>query len=210
MLHGCLLEELPTVAKAVGADSLLVAGVLMLFVVIASLTVMNLLVGILVEVVGVVAAVENEEITCNIVKTQMQTAINQLDGDADNRISQEEFNQILDRSDVIRGLKEIGVDVVALVSLSDVIFENGKSLNFPDFMEIVLQFRGSNVATVKDIVDLRKMVGIQIAKVEQLLMGRERQADDSPVKPRISPFESSTPLLRSKSKVSRFSRELVV
>lgn len=204
------MEELPTVAKAVGADSLLVAGVLMLFVVIASLTVMNLLVGILVEVVGVVAAVENEEITCNIVKTQMQTAINQLDGDHDNLISQEEFNQILDRSDVIRGLKEIGVDVVALVSLSDVIFENGKSLNFPDFMEIVLQFRGSNVATVKDIVDLRKMVGIQIAKVEQLLMGRERQADDSPVKPRISPFESSTPLLRSKSKVSRFSRELVV
>eukprot|EP00927_Polykrikos_kofoidii_P012897 TRINITY_DN15608_c0_g1_i1.p1 TRINITY_DN15608_c0_g1~~TRINITY_DN15608_c0_g1_i1.p1 ORF type:complete len:671 (+),score=144.35 TRINITY_DN15608_c0_g1_i1:243-2015(+) len=209
-LHGCLLEDFPTVAIAVGDDSLLVAAVLMVFVGIASLTVMNLLVGILVEVVGVVSAIENEEMTCNMVKAQMQNAINHLDGDADNLISRREFTRILDKAEVIRSLKEIGVDVVALTSLSDVIFEDGKSLNFSDFMEVVLEFRGSNVATVKDIVHLRKLVANETAKIYRLLLESSKIEKCPSPKADISPFKSTAcSITRTKTVQSRFARDVV-
>jgi hypothetical protein len=66
---------------------------------------------------------------------------------------------------------------VALVDLADFIFEDigevdleaddttgapqhahGKTMTFPDFLDLLLQMRGANTATVKDIVDLRKFV----------------------------------------------------
>mmetsp|Transcript_1006 Transcript_1006/g.3600 ORF Transcript_1006/g.3600 Transcript_1006/m.3600 type:complete len:90 (-) Transcript_1006:153-422(-) len=40
----------------------------------------------------------------------------------------------------------------------DFIFKGVEELTFPDFMEVVLQLRGSNGATVRDVVDLRKWV----------------------------------------------------
>ena len=59
--------------------------------------------------------------------------------------------------------------MVALVDLADAIFtdENGQEeeeLSFPKFMEVVLNLRGSNHATVKDIVDLRKFIRKTMAR----------------------------------------------
>jgi len=39
-----------------------------------------------------------------------------------------------------------------------------KELSFPDFMDMILQLRGSNTATVKDVVDLRKMFISELAR----------------------------------------------
>merc|ERR1719183_759108 len=55
-------------------------------------------------------------------------------------------------------IQEIGVDVVGLVDFADFIFKDGVELSFPEFMEIVLQLRGSNMSTVRDVVDLRKFM----------------------------------------------------
>jgi hypothetical protein len=55
-------------------------------------------------------------------------------------------------------LAEVGVDVVGLLDFGDVIVDDNDDLDFPNFMELVLQLRGSNQATVKDVVDLRKLM----------------------------------------------------
>merc|ERR1711920_807805 len=55
---------------------------------------------------------------------------------------------------------------IGLVDFADFIFdgdgcgaeEDEPELDFPKFMDVVLQLRGSNNATVKDVVDLRKFV----------------------------------------------------
>ena len=52
----------------------------------------------------------------------------------------------------------VGVDVIGLVDFTDYIFKGDQKLTFPDFMEVILQLRGTNNATVKDLVDLRKVV----------------------------------------------------
>jgi len=90
-----------------------------------------------------------------------------LDSDGDNTISKKEFVHILDNQDAVR-CQDVGVDVIGLVDFADFIFEddtvcvaaedNALHLPFSRFMEIVLQLRGSNNSTVKDIVDLRKFM----------------------------------------------------
>mmetsp|Transcript_34779 Transcript_34779/g.64434 ORF Transcript_34779/g.64434 Transcript_34779/m.64434 type:complete len:179 (-) Transcript_34779:59-595(-) len=55
----------------------------------------------------------------------------------------------------------MGVDVVALVDLCDFIFQDEMYLDFRHFMDLVMQLRGSNQATVKDIVDLRRFITME-------------------------------------------------
>merc|ERR1712151_788579 len=65
-------------------------------------------------------------------------------------------------------------DVVGLVDLADTIFggeglESEIKLTFEEFCEYVLQLHGSNTATVKDIVDLRKLFHRNAAEMETCL-----------------------------------------
>lgn len=132
-------------------------GVLsLLFVLLATLTVMNMLVGILCQIVSVVSTVEKEELTVTYVKNRLMVLFKGADSDHSCKICKEEFNVLLAKREAALIIREIGVDVVGLVDFADFIFEEQEELSFGDFMELVLSLRGSNMATVKDIIDLRK------------------------------------------------------
>merc|ERR1719245_1302610 len=111
-----------------------------------------------------------------------------FDADGDNLVSKEEFNALLMNPKAAQMVQEVGVDVVGLVDFSDYIFEGCEPLTFTEFMEVVLSFRGSNNATVKDIVDLRKFVVLQMHEqrraitemVRDMLRGRTSAAAPAP------------------------------
>eukprot|EP00427_Karlodinium_veneficum_P004033 CAMPEP_0169154616 /NCGR_PEP_ID=MMETSP1015-20121227/52837_1 /TAXON_ID=342587 /ORGANISM="Karlodinium micrum, Strain CCMP2283" /LENGTH=632 /DNA_ID=CAMNT_0009224879 /DNA_START=55 /DNA_END=1948 /DNA_ORIENTATION=- len=130
LLDGTLLDNVGTVVRAARFSA-----IFYIFVLLAALTVMNMLIGVLCEVVSAVAKLEM--------------------------------------------LQEVGVDPAGLIDVADFIFEQAendkkdqsnedgdienrsdkpKNLTFGKFMEHVLQMRGTNMATVKDIVDFRKFV----------------------------------------------------
>merc|ERR1712242_192567 len=44
-----------------------------------------------------------------------------------------------------------------------------KELSFGEFMDMILQLRGSNTATVKDVVDLRKLINLSNTRTEEKL-----------------------------------------
>merc|ERR1711964_845272 len=100
----------------------------------------------------------------NYVHAQLKKVIAMVDTNRDDTISKREFIHIMENVEAVQALSEVGVDVVGLVDFADHIFpddnsgEYGAELSFAKFMEVVLQLRGKNVATVKDIVDLRKFV----------------------------------------------------
>ena len=50
------------------------------------------------------------------------------------------------------------MDVVGLVDFLDFIFLDGQELSFPEFMDVVLQLRGCNRATVRS--EMRRTLGI--------------------------------------------------
>merc|ERR1719291_919587 len=123
-----------------------------------------MLVGVLCEVVSVVSAVEKEQMTVQFVKAKLQEVMTTsgIDVNGNMQISKTEFDSLLLNPLAARLVQEVGVDVVSLVDFSDYIFKDGRELSFPDFMELVLQLRGSNTATVKDLVDLRKFLMLEL------------------------------------------------
>eukprot|EP00927_Polykrikos_kofoidii_P070952 TRINITY_DN6730_c1_g1_i1.p1 TRINITY_DN6730_c1_g1~~TRINITY_DN6730_c1_g1_i1.p1 ORF type:complete len:725 (+),score=94.63 TRINITY_DN6730_c1_g1_i1:139-2175(+) len=153
-----------------------VLGIIVLsFVLLASLTVMNMLVGVLCEVVSVVSSVEKEELTVSYVKSQLMQMIAHVA--KDGQITQIEFDEMLMRPKAAKAMAEIGVDVVGLVDLSDFIFSDATELSFTDLIELVLQLRGSNSSTVKDLVDLRRVIVKELGDIQRGIARITPQSD---------------------------------
>merc|ERR1712151_764360 len=126
---------------------------------------MNMLVGVLCEVMNRVAAEEKERMDFNFAKEQILDALHRLDVDHDEKISRKEFMHLITNSEANDAMRDVGVDVVALVDFADYFFQSDKSgeqfdgeWSFDDFMEKIMQVRGVNSATVRDTVDVQKFI----------------------------------------------------
>merc|ERR1719456_1825505 len=84
-------------------------------------------------------------------------------------ISEEEFEMIMQSRAATRSFEQLGVDVVGLCDLADYMFMDGREIPLEAFMELVVELRGTNHATVKDIVDLRRFVHIELQTIQSHL-----------------------------------------
>jgi len=170
LLFGTLLDNVGLLTNRLGKESVFYAALFFMFILFAAYTILNMLVGVLCEVVSAVAATEREEMLVTFVNRKVKTIVEELDKNGDNCISKAEFVKILENAEAVRSLQDVGVDVVGLVDFADVIFEDGaQELSFEKFMDIVLQLRGTNTASVKDIVELRKLVRTNNIQTNHLL-----------------------------------------
>lgn len=157
------------------------------FILLAPYTIMNMLIGVLCEVVSAVASTENEANLIGYAREQLQAIMCALDENHSGSISQKEFHQLLEKKEACFILQDLGVDVVGLIDFADVIFEPQAGSTNPDdgpvelifeqFVDAVLQLRGSSHATVKDIVQLRKMIQkeLKAASKERLHHGATKR-----------------------------------
>jgi len=182
---GTFLDNLTVVVNEIGRESKIYAALFFLFILLAALTVLNMLIGVLCEVVSGVAACEREEMILSFVKGQMKTVMNEIDEDGDGEVSRAEFVKILENKKAVLALVEVGVDPAGLVDFADQIFTdededqdspegNEIALSFEEFMDVILQFRGGNAATVKDMVDMRKFITKRFKAFEDKLTGQGR------------------------------------
>lgn len=166
LLTGALPDQ-AEIVNTVGGHHFAYRIVMLLYIFLSTLTVMNMLVGILCEVVSIVSSVEKEELLINFVKGELGTTMTLHGIDTNGRgITREEFGELLEQPYALKALKEVGVDAVGLVDFADFIFSDAESITFAHFMDTVLQLRGSNVATVKDVVDLRKFMTTAFQRIE--------------------------------------------
>merc|ERR1712203_1232125 len=82
------------------------AVVFVAFILLSSLTVMNMLIGVLVEVVSAVASVEKEQMEVSFVKNHLLHMMDYtgLDSDHDEQISKDEFEALLLKPEAARAL----------------------------------------------------------------------------------------------------------
>eukprot|EP00913_Durusdinium_trenchii_P014071 g13211.t2 len=154
------------------------------FLLIAPLTVMNLLLGVLVEVVRVVATAEQEGRVVRNLKEELHYAKEAMGAD-DDTISQEdslmwgslassaclqEFIQLLQNDQAIDVLQDVGVDLVALVKDPNIIFDGEPYMAFQDFLdEILLLPLWSNTFTGQFIAKRQRLVQQARGAVEEVL-----------------------------------------
>jgi len=144
-----------------------------IFIMLVSFTVMNLLVGVLVNVVAVVARVEQEALQVELLRKELSKALSCLDENDDQRITKEEFCTMLVKPEVLSALKAASVDCIGLADFAEFFFESAQTmedgtpyLTTGQLLELVCQLRGGNIATVKDIVDIRRFMSLTLNDVE--------------------------------------------
>lgn len=183
-IYGTLLDETSHLMVGLVQAGWTFVIVFDIFILVAALTVMNMLIGLLVWVVSAVAQSEKEDIMMSQATAQMRRLLglsspNQSpESVIDDQVSKEDFMSILAEEETCFVLQNLGVDPVVLVDFVDEMFDlymhndsltNRKTISFPELMEAIAQFRGSNAATVKDVFDMRKLLKIlQDAHFQQL------------------------------------------
>jgi len=170
LLTGTVPDLVETVEKDLAGEHIMFAVLFFLFILFSSFTLMNLLVGVLVEVVSITSIVERENLDVQFVKSYFANLVQDMDKNGDQLISREEFNSLMHMPEALKALQSVGVDVIGLVDLADFLFRDNYQLPLRDFMDLVLQLRGANKATVRDIVDMRKLLVQNMARLEGRLV----------------------------------------
>jgi len=175
LLQGVFTEEREFISSMLEVSWVYYLCVL-LYLLLGSMTVLNMLIGVLCEVVSVTAESEREELFLKDLWTKMSaymTGHNPHDhdfhashGDTLMVTKEQFFKNLLDNDEAFKDLHEVGIDVVALGDFSDFIFRDQTEMNLSTLFDTVLQFRGSNNATVKDIADTRTFLLREISRLE--------------------------------------------
>mmetsp|Transcript_34869 Transcript_34869/g.81492 ORF Transcript_34869/g.81492 Transcript_34869/m.81492 type:complete len:558 (+) Transcript_34869:111-1784(+) len=177
LLQGVFTEEREFISAMLDISWVYYLAVLM-YLLLGSMTVLNMLIGVLCEVVSVTAESEREELFLKDLWIKMSAYItgqNPHDphfhaGGEALMISKEQFfKNLLDNDEAFKDLHDVGIDVVALGDFSDFIFRDSAEMNLSTLFDTVLQFRGSNNATVKDIADTRTFLLREISRIDEAL-----------------------------------------
>lgn len=154
------LPDLADLVYDVGEADVVVATLLFVFILVATVMVMTLLVGVFVQVVRVVSAFEREEMTASFVKARLCQLFSEevKSGAGEARWQKAELLQLLTKDRCRCFVQECGVDHISLVEYTDVKFQDGEEIEIFTFVELILQLRSSNKATVKDLADNRKFL----------------------------------------------------
>merc|ERR1711920_79237 len=148
------------------------------------MTVMNMLIGVLCEVVSEVASKEKVDMLTLSAGEQMKDIIMSLDTDYNGMISYHEFSKIIDTPEALHTLQTVGVNPVGIVDFAELFFvEDGEPVELPfeEFMEFVLDLRESNTATVKDVMNLwmqiKRYTNSDICDIRKMVMEKRNSLE---------------------------------
>mmetsp|Transcript_43912 Transcript_43912/g.121525 ORF Transcript_43912/g.121525 Transcript_43912/m.121525 type:complete len:484 (-) Transcript_43912:197-1648(-) len=159
IIFGAFLDALSDFILQVKAESTACFFLTWLYIALASLTVMNMLIGVLCEVVSGVAQEENETTMVEMVRHRIEGVMNALDENHDGFLSWSEFQRILENQKLIDVLESVNVDAIGMVDMAeDFFFEDGVpvSVKLEEFTSWILDLRGGQTATVRDTMRLGK------------------------------------------------------
>jgi voltage-gated sodium channel len=151
-VNGTLLDSIGDLLRALIATKNVVAViVLFVFVLLSALTVMNMLIGMLCEVVLDVSADAKESLAKAKLSKTLLVMCNALDVDGSGQLSRSEVQSVICDPEALALLNEIKVDQQYLMDISDMLFTGNDAVEIEIFMNIVLTLRGTRTPTLGDI-----------------------------------------------------------
>jgi hypothetical protein len=175
MVHSVFPEEKEWLEKMLDEGGIVFYSVAIVYLMLASLTVLNMLIGVLCEVISVTAKVEHEEMTIMGLQAKMIELLPHLDRDDTSYVSKETFRDIFEIEDAVIALHSVGVDVGALVDFADLIYGDRNELPMSDLLQKVLQFRTSNHASARDAAEIRITLLRKFNQLQDAVLGHVAQ-----------------------------------
>jgi hypothetical protein len=216
LLDGVFLDNLGQISTDLGTTDIggspVFVIVFFIFVALAALMVMNMLIGVLCEVVSAVAGTEKEEMLLSALKSKLEEIMAEIDEDQSGRISRDEFLKLVtDPKAAAMLANEVGVDPLGLIEKVNEIFPERPPLDpedsqatapeqdtieFHEFMDIVLQYRDSKSATQRDVKELESMLTNQLTEMKEMMMKDHVSTRLSSKKPKDANGDSQSPRVR--------------
>ncbi|CAK8987008.1 unnamed protein product [Durusdinium trenchii] len=162
LLDGLLADYAPLM-KSLGSESAILWVVGLAYILLVAITVLYMLVGCLVEAVGAIASSQKEGL-----------AISYVAGSVRAKMARCPLLAFQTPWQIAGILSSVKVDVVILGEMLEMIYEDlerqGEAMTFEKMIELMLNGRGSNTATVRDIKELLRMIrsAIKLSGVETL------------------------------------------
>lgn len=128
----------------------------LVFLFMTLLTLMNMLIGVLCDIVSGTADEEKEDMALKKIEYDIGMIAKSIDEDNDGSISKSEFEQLMNHKDTLKSLDSVGVDVVTFGSLSGYFFAEDEELTLSEFCQLVASFRGGRSATKQDLIDMQR------------------------------------------------------
>mmetsp|Transcript_3370 Transcript_3370/g.7912 ORF Transcript_3370/g.7912 Transcript_3370/m.7912 type:complete len:572 (-) Transcript_3370:1863-3578(-) len=150
-----------------------------LFVLLSSFTVLNMLIGVLCEVVTQTAEAEQQKMVINQVGDTMVEVFAEVDTDRSGLISQTEFELMKENDKVTAALELLAIQKSHLVALADSVFGDAsgegasREVSFTEFLEMAIHLRPENLATVLDVIELRNVIGAYKKRLENKVLDFE-------------------------------------
>jgi hypothetical protein len=201
-----VFHEIWYVARTETGIAYIFMGAFFLFVFLSMFTVLNMLIGILCEVVAAISASSREEVLVDTVRETLLSVLQQFDEDGNNCVSKDEFELLMKDPGAVDALASLDIDVSQFTKLAAFLFEedeDGQSaeLPFKEFMKRCLEMRSTNTARVLDLHQMSKSISGEIQELQRVVvttLGGEAadQAENGHAKP-------VTPTRKSASKNSK-------
>eukprot|EP00747_Dinoflagellata_sp_TGD_P093256 gnl/TRDRNA2_/TRDRNA2_165706_c1_seq1.p1 gnl/TRDRNA2_/TRDRNA2_165706_c1~~gnl/TRDRNA2_/TRDRNA2_165706_c1_seq1.p1 ORF type:complete len:169 (+),score=40.66 gnl/TRDRNA2_/TRDRNA2_165706_c1_seq1:2-508(+) len=112
---------------------------------------MNMLIGVLCEVVSAVAAAERENNAIRMVKDNLLHMLRALDEDGSGMIDIAEIQGVLEDEASLLVLNSLNIDLELLMDTLDMLYEDNPELSIQQIMDLILMLRGDRTPTMKDI-----------------------------------------------------------
>jgi len=170
LLEAILPDNADTI-RQYGMESLHLALILFSFIALLAILLLNMLIGVICQVVFEQAARENDIKQFQRFATRMSRT--KVDRNDDSWIDYAEFIGILNNREAVIELKKFGVDVIALVEDTENIFRalstsDGK-MHFDQFIEVCGQFRSTSTAAIGSVYSLRRFVDLHLRAINERL-----------------------------------------
>jgi len=157
IMQGTLLDDCTDAFRALGDGDVGLWIIFTLYVLCSSWMLLNMLLGVMCEVVTITKNTERENAKIEESSKMLTEVFSEIDEDGTGTVSQKEFDQMKEKKKVLEALDILSVEPKHLLALSEALFESddphapGRELSFEEFLEVVSHMRPENVASVLDI-----------------------------------------------------------
>eukprot|EP00927_Polykrikos_kofoidii_P010951 TRINITY_DN14624_c0_g3_i2.p1 TRINITY_DN14624_c0_g3~~TRINITY_DN14624_c0_g3_i2.p1 ORF type:complete len:517 (+),score=61.71 TRINITY_DN14624_c0_g3_i2:165-1553(+) len=159
VLQGTLLDDISEVMLPWVEHRQDLAVLLLTYIFLSSFTVLNMLIGVIVDVVGKTKSREKDRQRIRSLQCALFDILESHDGDDDGCINENEYDLLLKNPEAQSILRAHGVSMASLNVIKPIVFDQAKGdhlLRFSSFVNLIVRLRGSNATTVSDLVHLRE------------------------------------------------------